>query len=226
MKEKPTGYLLAGLVVTSLLFFGQAGWIYTKAWLAQFLMECAWSRTLEGEERVKPWSWADTWPVARLTAPRLDKEQLILEGASGRTLAFAPGHLAGSALPGTSGNMVVAGHRDTHFAFLRDLEKDDLLVVGTPDGQEHRYRVVSSGIVHENQTEVLVPRGDGALTLVTCYPFDAIVPGGPLRFVVKARVESSGTGGHNEKETSGIRDFPIRDNHSCRSHSRPLSQLE
>ena len=56
MKERPTGYLLAGLVVTSLLFFGQAGWIYAKAWLAQFLMESAWARTLEGEERVKPFS--------------------------------------------------------------------------------------------------------------------------------------------------------------------------
>jgi sortase A len=101
------------------------------------------------------------------------------------------------------GNAVVAGHRDTHFAFLRDLEKGDLLVVGTPDGREHRYRVESLGIVHENQTEVLGPSGDGTLTLVTCYPFDALVPGGPLRYVVKARVESSETGGQNGQETSG-----------------------
>jgi sortase A len=141
--------------------------------------------------------------VARLTAPRLNKERLILEGASGRTLAFAPGHLTGSALPGTSGNAVVAGHRDTHFAFLRDLENGDLLVVGTPDGREHKYRVESYGIVHENQTEVLEPSGDGALTLVTCYPFDAIVPGGPLRFVVKALVESSDGGGKNGQKNSG-----------------------
>ncbi len=203
MKERPAGYLLAGLVITSLLFFGQAGWIYAKAWLAQVLMEGAWARTIEGEKRVKPWSWADTWPVARLTAPRLDKERLILEGASGRTLAFAPGHLAGSALPGTKGNTVVAGHRDTHFSFLQNLEKGDLLVVGTPDGREHRYRVESLGIVHERQTEVLEPSDNASLTLVTCYPFDAIVPGGPLRFIVRAEVLSCDRGDEHERENSG-----------------------
>jgi sortase A len=200
MKERPAGYLrlrqgyggqvMAGLVITSLFFFGQAGWIYAKAGLAQVLMEGAWARTLAGEQRVKPWSWADTWPVARLTVPRLDKERLILEGASGRTLAFAPGHLTGSAPPGTKGNTVVAGHRDTHFAFLQDLEEGDLLVVGTPDGREHRYWVESLGIVHEGQTEVLEPSGKASLTLVTCYPFDAVVPGGPLRFVVRAEALS------------------------------------
>lgn len=203
MKERPAGYLMAGLVVTSLLFFGQAGWTYAKAGLAQVLMEGAWARTLDGEERVKPWSWADTWPVARLAAPRLDVVRLILEGATGRTLAFAPGHLTGSASPGTRGNTVVAGHRDTHFSFLQDLEQGDLLVVGTSDGREHRYRVESFEIVHERQTEVLEPSGTESLTLVTCYPFDAIVPGGPLRFVVKAHVESKDGGDEHEQKPSG-----------------------
>src|SRR5688500_11563212 len=41
-------------------------YIHAKAWLAQRLIASAWARTLEGEREVKPWPWADTWPVARL----------------------------------------------------------------------------------------------------------------------------------------------------------------
>ena len=38
-------------------------------------------------------------------------------------MAFGPGHLSGTPLPGEAGNAVVSGHRDTHFAFLRGLRE-------------------------------------------------------------------------------------------------------
>ena len=100
---------------------GQGAYIPAKAWLAQELMQHAWTRAGEGEARPVPWPWADTWPVARLSAMAGDVNLIVLAGGSGRTLAFGPGHLSASAMPGTAGNSVIAGHRDTHFNFLQHL---------------------------------------------------------------------------------------------------------
>ena len=80
--------------------------IYLKAELAQYLLlEKAWTRTLQGENQVKPWPWADTWPVARLQLPKYGIDLIVLSGASGRTLAFGPGHVSTSAQPGTKGDI-------------------------------------------------------------------------------------------------------------------------
>ena len=79
---------------------GEGAYIPAKAWLAQELMQRAWERAVEGSERPAPWPWADTWPVARLRALGGDIDLIVLAGGSGRTLAFGPGHLSASALPG------------------------------------------------------------------------------------------------------------------------------
>ena len=81
------GALLIGL---GLWQAGESAYIEAKAWLAQDLLEDAWAKTLGGAQQVKPWSWADTWPVARLQAPDLNIDRIVLAGASGRTLAFGP----------------------------------------------------------------------------------------------------------------------------------------
>jgi sortase A len=167
---------------------GQAAWIEAKAELAQRLMLRAW-RSSQGGGEARPWPWADTRPIARLMVPRLGVDELVLAGASGRTLAFGPGHLSGTPLPGSAGNAVVSGHRDTHFAFLRELRLGDLIVVETPDGRERRYLVESASVVGRAELSVAAGSPETRLTLVTCYPFDAIRPGGPLRYVVGARAE-------------------------------------
>ena len=83
---------------------GHGAFIYGKAWLAQLLLEDAWRRTEVGASGpVRPWPWADTWPVARLEVPRLGIDEIVLAGGSGRTLAFAPGHVDGTAAPGSRG---------------------------------------------------------------------------------------------------------------------------
>ena len=74
-------------VLATVWQFGHAGYIHAKAWLAQALIAQAWTRTLAGEERAKPWPWADTWPVARLRAPEQDVDLYVLAGADGRTIA-------------------------------------------------------------------------------------------------------------------------------------------
>jgi len=178
------------LALTALLFFGRGVWIYAKASLAQILLRRAWARTVQGGKEVRPWPWADTWPVARLRSRRLREDLIVLAGASGRTLAFGPGHLDGTADPGADGNCVLSAHRDTQFAYLRRLEAGDPVELETPDRRRHIYRVFDRQVVHKRQVGVLAETPEPTLTLVTCYPFFAVAPGGPLRYVVRAREES------------------------------------
>ena len=122
IKKYCTRRRVGQLLVSSLLClgfwqFGQGAYIPAKAWVAQELMQRAWAKSSDGAERPPPWPWADTWPVARLLAKGGDIELIVLSGGTGRTLAFGPGHLDISALPGQIGNSIIAGHRDTHFQF-------------------------------------------------------------------------------------------------------------
>ncbi len=165
---------------------GEGLYIHAKAALAQTLLQSAWQRTLAGEARVKPWPWADTWPVARLSVPGRDIDLIVLAGATGRTLAFGPGHLFGSVSPGAPGMSIVTGHRDTHFRFLEELRFGDELLIEESDGARQRFRVTSTRVADYRRPGISLDGLDTALTLVTCYPFDAVVPGGPLRYLVGA----------------------------------------
>jgi sortase A len=168
--------------------FGQGAYIPAKAWLAQELMQRAWRRAEAGHEHVPPWPWADTWPVARLSARGGDVDLVILEGGSGRTLAFAPGHMSASVLPGETGNSIIAGHRDTHFQFLQYLRKGESIMIETADGRNHIYKVVGIDVVDSRRGSLLLDTDAPMLSLVTCYPFAATVAGGPMRYVVTAEM--------------------------------------
>ena len=181
------------LLVAAALLFGQGAWIYAKASVAQVLLRRAWRLTVLGGKTVAPWPWADTWPIARLRAPRFREDVIVLAGTSGRSLAFGPGHLDGSARPGDAGNCVISAHRDTQFEFLRLLEIGDVVDLETPEGGRHRYHVFERRVVHKRQVALLENTPDPTLTLVTCYPFDAVAPGGPQRYVVRARKEGAWT---------------------------------
>lgn len=165
---------------------GEAMVIRAKALLARRLIAWAWNRSLATGAAVKPWPWADVFPVARLEAPRQGAALMVLAGASGRAQAFGPGHVDGTPLPGDPGNAVVSGHRDTHFAFLRDLRSGDTLVVHSASGRVVRYVISAIEVVRNKDVRVLLDTGDDRLTLVTCYPFDSVLPCGPLRYVVVA----------------------------------------
>jgi sortase A len=186
MKAGTRTMLVFGLISVSAWQAGEAAYIHAKAWLAQRLIASAWDQARSSGTAVKPWPWADTWPVARIQAPRQGETLMVLSGASGRTLAFGPGHVDGTPLPGEHGNSVVSGHRDTHFAFLRELRKGDALLVQAANGSIARYVVAASEVVHRKDMRVLLDTGDDRITLVTCFPFDSPLPGGHLRYVVVA----------------------------------------
>lgn len=168
---------------------GLAGKFYAKAWLAEQLIESAWQRTLEGETKVRPWPWADTWPVAELTLPRLGIRQLILSGDSGRVLAFGAGLTESSAQFGQTGLSIVSGHRDANFNFLQHIKTGDVFNIKSPQGQ-FKYQVQDFAIVDQRDFRVdpesHAERMDSSLLLVTCYPFDALKAGGDLRFIALA----------------------------------------
>ena len=181
MSPRGARLVLIGLLVLSAACFAASGRIYVKAWLAQRLLLRAWAETRAGAGPVTPWPWADTWPVALLSAPQHGIELIVLADASGRSLAFGPGHLAGTALPGAAGNTVLSGHRDTQFRFLKDLALGDEIRLETADGVTQVYGVTGTFVVHASDPDVGQETGAPRLTLVTCYPFDAVVRGGPLR---------------------------------------------
>jgi sortase A len=177
---------LVALLLAGIAIGGEGTWIYAKAKLAQLLLEMSWRSALAGEQR-KPWPWADTRAIARLTIERDGATIIVLAGASGRTMAFGPGHLDGTAMPGDAGNCVITAHRDTHFAPLRYAGPGDVLTLQRPDGRIVRYQIQSTRIVSKGDTSVLRQDARTRLTLITCYPFDAIRPGTPLRWVVVAQ---------------------------------------
>jgi len=190
--------LALGLFLIGALQFGHGTWIQAKGWLAQELIARAWLRTLDGGKEVRPWPWADTWPVARLSVPALKIERYVLAGGNG--MAFGPGHFSGTPVPGAPGNSVVGGHRDTHLAFLRNVKPGDLLQVERADGEQVPYRVLDASVLDKRDLWVAKQEGPNRLTLVTCYPFDAPRAGGTQRYVVFA-FESRNRGG--ERGTRG-----------------------
>ena len=134
---------------------------------------------------------ASAQPVARrvlgrLEIPTLGVSTIVREGEDARTLQLAVGHIAGTAFPGASGNMGLAGHRDTFFRRLREIDVGDVIRLVAVEGT-FTYVVESTQIVDPDDLWVLDPTPEPSLTLVTCYPFTYIGEA-PERFIVKARL--------------------------------------
>ncbi len=182
-----------GWIVASLLLIlgswliGQGAWIHAKAVTAQWLLQDAWHETLTTQRPVKPWPWADTWPVGRLLVPRLSINQIILADASGESLAFGPGLVGkGKFQNDDLQSLIVSGHRDTHFSFVRDVQLSERIMVQTRQGKWRSF-VVNHAEVLDSRIETLrTNQGKSTLRLITCYPFDAVHPGGSLRYVLTA----------------------------------------
>lgn len=177
-------WILAAAVITAAALFIDALWMPLKAELAQYLLARSWQQTLAGNPHAKPWPWADTRAIAELEVPRLRQREIILEGSSGRNLAFGP-TLVNASLIEQTRDRILSAHHDTHFRFLKDLEMGDLLRLTTPNGVQE-YRVSWSEIVDSRDQDLVIDNSQARLTLLTCYPFDAVIAGGPLRWVVTA----------------------------------------
>jgi sortase A len=177
--------LLAGAFLT-----GRAFYLHAKAELASVLIRRAWEQTLQSGRPHPPWSWADTYPIARLRIPHLDYDEIVLEGATPRTLAFGPARLLSGPRFGEGGNLILAGHRTSWFEPLQaiaqgdsiDLQWFDLRSGGL---QERTYAVTMVRVVDPQDVALLAPTSEDALTLITCYPFGRGARS-PQRFIVRA----------------------------------------
>src|SRR4029450_7612510 len=173
------------LALIGLILFGQGAYIHAKALLAQVLLEHAFEKTVATGHETKPWSWADTWPVARIEVTRLHASTIVLAGSSGQALAFGPGHVEQTPDAGERGVAVYSAHRDTHFAFLKNVVGGDEIDVTRRDGRMFRYTVDATSVVRFDASGI-DPLADGyQLVLSTCWPFDALTQG-PERYLVHA----------------------------------------
>ncbi len=175
------------LAVAAFAFIGQGVAIHAKAFVAQILLDRAFARSLVENAPVKPWAWADTWPVAKVEVERIGLKAIVLKGGSGQALAFGPGHLEGTAIPGEDGIAVIAAHRDTHFARLAGMRLGDEIRLTRGDGITVWFRVGGMSVTPWDASGI-DPDAEGRwLVLSTCWPFDRAEPG-PLRFLVKAQM--------------------------------------
>ena len=173
------------LGVVGLVLSAQGMLMHAKASLAQLLLERAFAETIATGADTKPWSWADTWPIARIEGPRLKSDAIVLHGSSGQALAFGPGHVETTPHAGSAGTAVYSAHRDTHFRFLKDVVASDEIVVTLRTGETHRFRVKRTSVVRWDQSGIDPFAAGHHLILATCWPLDAKFPG-PMRYLVHA----------------------------------------
>lgn len=181
--------LCALLVISGACLSGRALYMHAKAELAGILVHRAWQQSVQSGRPQAPWPWADTHPVARIRIPRLDYDEIVLEGASPRTLAFGPAHLLNGTALGEPGNLVLAGHRTSWFKPLQGIAKGDTIQIQWFERrgglQQRTYTVNGISVVEPQDTALLAPTPEDELTLITCYPFGR-GPRSPQRYIVRA----------------------------------------
>ena len=184
------------MFAAAILMLGYTGFVLVDTWIFERREAAALARFVPTERtatgEVVPTIGPDGL-IGRMGVSRLDVSVVVVEGTSDKSLRRAVGHIAGTALPGQRGNVGIAGHRDTFFRPLRNIQRDDVITLTTSNG-EYRYRVVSTKVVSPENVAVLDSDKDEVLTLVTCYPFYFVGPA-PDRFIVRAaRMATSSPG--------------------------------
>ena len=170
-------------IIIASIFCLEPIYLLGKAVLAQQLLNYAWNRTKQHPNQTnKPWQWADTSPIAKLTLlgqHNMQQSQnndplaswIILSGMTGRTMAFGPGWLQDSAKPNQFGNTVISAHNDSHFDILEKVNIGDILALEDKHGITLDYRINNIRIVSENDNSAYQFNENRMLTLITCYPF-------------------------------------------------------
>jgi sortase A len=150
--------------------------------------------------------------VGNLHIPRIGLSVIILQGVETGSLILGAGHVPGTPLPGSDGNVAIAAHRDTFFRRLNAILVDDRIQFATVHGT-YDYVVDSTEIVDPGDTRVMESRGRSELTLITCYPF-YFIGSAPKRFVVHARPITSAPANQGDGPT-----YPSQTNTGTNDHS-------
>ena len=175
------------LFAIAAIALGYVGYVHAESYLYQRIEDRELNAVLQSRpvsdvtRRVPP---APGSTIGRISIARLGVSAIVRAGSDARTLSLAVGHVPGTALPGEQGNVGLAGHRDTFFRKLKDIETGDAIILATPDGS-FTYRVERTVVVDPSDVWVLDATADPVLTLVTCYPF-SYIGSAPQRFIVRA----------------------------------------
>jgi sortase A len=169
-------------------FIGGAGvaldglWMPAKAALGQALLATTWTTGA-----AEPWPGADMKAIARLSVPSLDQTAYVLDSASGKAMAWGPGHVPGTPLPGDPGLSAIGGHRDSHLSFLGETKPGDRILVERPAIGQQGFTVTHAEVVDSRTWRYPVDHdGPPRLALTTCWPLDAQTQG-PMRLVIYAQ---------------------------------------
>ena len=125
-------------------------------------------------------------PIFRLRIPKIDVDDIVVEGVGVEELRKGPGHYPAcreefakphctdfpESFPGEPGRVVVSGHRTTYGAPFWDLDRletGDEIMAETKWG-DFVYRVTRARVVDRNDPTVVVQRSKPEIVLTTCHP--------------------------------------------------------
>lgn len=115
---------------------------------------------------------APTEALGRIVIPAAGVDWMLVEGVTPEALAYGPGHMPGTAMPGQPGNAVISGHRTTYgapFYNIDAVQPGDTIEIETLIGV-HTYEVVQTLIVAPTDVWVTRQVEGGWLTLTACHP--------------------------------------------------------
>ncbi len=181
------------LLISALFLIGcgvclQASWLPAKAWLSQQLIQYSWQQSIASKNAIKPWPWADTYPIGELSFERLQKKIVVLNGGDPTTLAFSAGAVAPFNQVNGDQPFVVAGHRDSHFSFLKEVVMSDVISLTDKYGRIQLYQVENIEIVDASIGELPLKADEKNLVFITCYPFVAIAANSNERYIITAKL--------------------------------------
>lgn len=188
---KPRYILFTAMGLVGAGFVADGIYIKAKAVVAQILLDQAFLASNDGS--AKPWSWADIETVAKVNAPRLGKSNIVLNNTSGEALAFGPGHIPGTPMPGEKGTVVFSAHRDTHFAWLGELRQGDLIMVERTDGRQIQYSIRRAWVAKANDPGINADSEEHLIALTTCWPLDGVTRS-EWRYIVEGVELPDGSG--------------------------------
>lgn len=176
------------LVMGGSLLCLHASWLPAKAWLSEKLIHYSWQQSINLQQKIKPWPWADTYPIAKLSFERLNKRVVVLNGGDPTTLAFSAGAIAPFNQVLSPKPFVVAGHKDSHFSFLKEVIMKDIISLADKHGSSQLYQVEAIDIVDASTGELPIMAEGSGLVLITCYPFNNISSQSNERYVITAKL--------------------------------------
>ncbi|GHE85667.1 class GN sortase [Thalassotalea profundi] len=171
-----------------------ASWLPAKAWLSQQLISYSWHQSIDQQKlyrkkvAIKPWPWADTFPIAELSFKRIEKDIVVLNGGDPTTLAFSAGAIAPFNLANHTSAFVVAGHNDSHFSFLEDVIMKDVISMTDQYGKSQLYQVEAIDIIDASSGQLPIVTNNSSLILITCYPFSSVGNNTNERYVITAKL--------------------------------------